>query len=312
MPELSGLELRHIRYFVAVAEELNLSRAARQLHISQPPLTRQIQQLESVVGAQLFTRTARGMALTEAGKVLLVEAGNLLSFTRQAVERTRSVALGKVGRLDIAGFGSMMLDAVPQFLARFRAAHPRIELVLQTLNRREQMVALQQGRITAAFIRQGDGTPDLASEPFMVEQLVAAVPADHPLGRRKRLALRDLVQLPLVVQGSGPRPNFTDTLLAMFADAKLQPQVTQNVGDSITAVAVVAGGFGVAVVPRSATLLKLPGVVFLPITDVTPGISNLVCIYRAQDQSAALQTFLAEMRAFRTERDKGEASDGLS
>ncbi len=299
MADLSALELRHLRYFVAVAEELNFSRAARQLHISQPPLTRQIQQLEAVVGAQLFTRTARGVELTEAGKVLLGEASNLLSFTRHAVERTRSVAMGKVGRLDIAGFGSLMLDVVPRFLAAFRAAHPRIELVLQTLNRAEQVVALRQGRITAALIREGNELPDIASEPFMHEQLVAAVPARHELGRRKRLSLRDLVQLPLVVQGSGPRPNFTDALLTMFAKAGLQPQVTQNVGDSITAVAVVAGGFGAALVPRSTSHLRLPGVVFLPVRDVTPNISKVVCIYRAHDRSAALQTFLEELRTFR-------------
>jgi DNA-binding transcriptional LysR family regulator len=206
-----------------------------------------------------------------------------------------------MGRLDIAGFGSLMLDTVPQFLARFRAAHPRIELVLQTLNRAEQVIALRQGRITVAFIRQGNELADIASEPFMHEQLVAAVPASHPLGKRKRLSLRDLVQIPLVVQGSGPRPNFTDTLLAMFAKARLQPNVAHSVGDSITAVAVVAGGFGAALVPRSTSHLKLPGVVFLPVHDVTPNLSKVVCIYRAEDQSAALQTFLAEMRMFREE-----------
>lgn len=301
MSELSALELRHLRYFVAVAEALNLSRAARQLHLSQPPLTRQIQQLEALVGAPLFTRSSRGMELTEAGRVLLAESRGLLAFASQAVERTRSVAEGKVGRLDIAGFGSLMLDAVPQFLARFRAAHPRIELVLQTLNRPEQVAALRQGRIAAAFIRRGNDPPDIATEPFMREELVAAVPAWHALARRKRLSLADLVAVPLVVQGSGPRPNFTDTLLAMFASAKLRPRVAQNVGDSITAVAVVAGGFGAALVPRSASHLQLPGVVFLPVQDVASGVADLVCIYRADDPSAVLQTFLAELRAFRRE-----------
>lgn len=305
MTELAALELRHLRYFVAVAEELNLSRAARRLHLSQPPLTRQVQQLEGLVGAPLFTRTARGMELTDAGKVLLAEARNLLAFTAQALERTRSVGLGQVGRLDVAGFGSLMLDAVPQFLARFRAAHPRIELVLQTLNRPEQVAALRQGRITAAFIRRGSDPPDIASEPFLREHLVVALPSGHPLAKRKRLALRDLVQVPLVVQGSGPRPNFTDTLLAMFANAGLKPEVAQNVGDSITAVAVVAGGFGAALVPRSASHLRLPGVVFLPVSDVAPGIADLVCIYRAEDRSPVLQTFLAELRAFRREMKPG-------
>ena len=302
MVDLSALELRHLRYFLAVAEELSVSRAARRLHISQPPLTRQIQQLESLVGASLFRRTARGMELTDAGKVLLAQTRSLLSLTRQAIERTRNVAEGKAGRMDVAGFGSLMLNAVPQFLASFRSAHPEIELVLHTLNRPEQMAALRQGRITAAFIRRGTNPPDIASEPFMREQLVAAIPAAHQLARRKRLHLADLAQVPLVVQGSGPRPNFTDTLLAMFAGAKLRPRVAQNVGDSISAVAVVGAGFGAALVPGSACHLELPGVVFLPVADVAPGIADLVCIYRSDDQSAVLQTFLRDLRAFKKRR----------
>jgi DNA-binding transcriptional LysR family regulator len=299
MPDRSALELRHLRYFVAVAEELNVSRAARRLNVSQPPLTRQIQQFEEIVGAPLFTRTTRGMVLTEAGKVMLADARNLLALTLEAVDHSRNVAMGRVGRIDVAGFGSLMLGAVPQFLARFRHSHPGIELVLQTLNRPEQVAALRQGRIAAAFIRQGNDPPDIASEPFMREELVAALPAAHPLARRKRIALRDVVQLPFVVQGSGPRPNFTDTLLAMFARAGLRPEVVQNVGDSITAVAVVAGGFGAAMVPRSASHLQLPGVAFVPVSDVTPGIADLACIYRRDDQSPVLQTFISELRAFR-------------
>lgn len=312
MNDLAALELRHLRYFVAVAEELNISRAAQRLHLSQPPLTRQIQQLEGLVGAPLFTRTARGMELTEAGRVLLAQARNLLAFTSQALDLTRSVALGRVGRLDVAGFGSLMLGAVPQFLARFRTAHPRIALVLQTLNRPEQVAALRQGRITAAFIRRGNDPPDITSEPFMREQLVAAVPSGHALAMRKRLSLRDLVQLPLVVQGSGPRPNFTDTLLAMFKQAGLQPEVAQNVGDSITAVAVVAGGFGAALVPRSASHLQLPGVVFVPVSDVTPGVADLVCIHRTDDPSPVLRTFLDELRRFREELDTAAGESGAA
>jgi len=299
MNDLAALELRHLRYFVAVAEELNLSRAARRLHLSQPPLSRQIQSLEGIVGAALFTRTARGMDLTDAGKVLLTEARNLLEFANQALERTRSVARGQIGQIHVAGFGSLMLDAVPQFLAHFSRAHPLIEIVLHTLNRPEQLAALRQRRIGAAFVRGGPVAPDIAAEAYVREHLVAALPTTHSLAKRKRVNLRDLAQLPLVMQGSGPRPNFTDTLLGLFANAGLQPMVAQNVGDSITAVAVVAGGFGAALVPASTRHLRLPGVAFVPVSDIPLATADILCIYRAEDRSPVLQTFLRELRVFR-------------
>lgn len=302
MKDLAALDLRQLKYFIAVAEELNLSRAARRLNISQPPLTRQIQQLEAAVQAPLFLRSARGMQLTESGRVLLVDARRLVDLAVQALERSRSAARGQVGRIDIAGFGSLMLDAVPEFLARFRRARPGVELSLQTLNRPEQIDALRQNRISVAFNRLGNIPPDIASEPFMREHLVAAVAAGDPLARRKRVAMREFARHPLVVQGSGPRPNFTDTLLAMCARAGFQPEVAQTVGDSVTAVALVAGGFGVAFVPRSASHLQLPGVAYVPLTDATAGAADLVCIFRKGDDSPVLAAFLQELRAYRRER----------
>lgn len=307
MKDPGWLDLRQLRYFVAVAEELNLSRAARRLNLSQPPLTRQIQQLEEGMGTALFTRSARGMQLTEAGTVLLGDAQNILRLTLQAAERTRSAGKGRVGRIDVAGFGSLMLDAVPQFLARFRSAYPGVELTLQTLNRPEQVEALRQNRIALAFIRRGANPPDIAQEPFMPERLVAAVNASDPLALKKRVWLKEFKGRKLVVQGSGPRPNFTDTILAMCAKAGLQLEIAQSVGDSVTAVALVAGGFGVSFVPGSATHLQLPGVVYVPLADPTPGIADLVCIYRKGDESPVLAAFLRELRAFRREELEGRA-----
>jgi DNA-binding transcriptional LysR family regulator len=301
MKDLDSIDLRHLKAFIAVAEELNLSRAARRLNRSQPPLTRQIHQLELALGAPLFTRSARGMQLTNAGHALLADARQILQLTAQVAERVRSAALGQAGRIDIAGFGSLMLDAVPQFLARFRRAYPRVELTLQTMNRPEQVEALRQNRISAAFIRRGNEPPDITYEPFMAEKLMVALSASDALAGRKRVSLRDLASRRLVVQGSGPRPNFTDTLIAICVQAGFQPQIAQMVGDSITAVALVAAGFGVALVPHSATHLNLPGVVYVPIADVKAGIADLVCIYRKGDESPVLAAFLRELRAFRKE-----------
>jgi DNA-binding transcriptional LysR family regulator len=174
-----------------------------------------------------------------------------------------------------------------------------VELTLQTLNRPEQVEALRQNRISAAFIRRGNDPPDIESELFLRENLVAAVAAGDPLASRKRVRLRDFAQHNLVVQGSGPRPNFTDTLISMCAGAGFQPRVAQMVGDSITAVGLVAGGFGAALVPRSASHLQLAGVVYVPLADATPGVADLVCIYRKDDRSLVLESFLDQLRAFR-------------
>ena len=301
MNDVNSLDLRQIRYFIAVAEDLNLSRAARRLHLSQPPLTRQIRQLEEAMGTPLFTRSPRGMHLTEAGKVFLADVRNILLMTRRATERVRSAGLGRIGHLDIAGFGSLMLDTVPRFLARFQGIFPRVDLRLHTLNRPEQVEALRQGRISLAFIRRGTNPPDIAQEPFMPERLVAAVSATDRLASRKRVWLREFAGRKLVVQGSGPRPNFTDTILALCAQAGFHPEVSQTVGDSITAVALVAAGFGVSFVPRSASHLQLPGVVYIPLADVGAGIADLVCIYRGDDESPVLAAFLRELRIYSKE-----------
>ena len=301
----SRLELRHLRYFLQVAQELNLSRAARLLHISQPPLTRQIQQLESLVGTQLFVRGAQGMQLTEAGAKLQIEARNVLVSADLAIERTRSVALGQSGRLHIGAFGSVLLGVVPSFLALFQRNYPGVELTMHTLRRHEQLEALRHGRISAAFIRASNDLPDgVGSQPFAREHLLAAVPSVHELARRKRLRLRDLAGCAIVMQGSGPRPNFTDTLLALFSKHGVKVDVVQTVDDSIAAVSVVAAGLGVALVPGSIRNLQVPGVTYIAVEDIPGGSSDLMCIFATRHRSPALRSFLEAVREFHTRPDQ--------
>lgn len=296
---LTLLDFRQLQFFVAVAEEKSISRAAVRLNISQPPLTRIIHAIEKTVGAPLFVRTARGVTLTIAGEALCLEAKRLLELAYGAVERIRSVAKGEAGHLAIGGFGAVMLDAVPRFLGYFRKQYPSIAISLQTLNRSDQIQALRAGRIDAAFTRRGANPPDISSEPFMPETLVAAVPITDPLAEHTKIRLSDLSGRSLIVQGSGPRPNFTDSLLAMCSNAGFYVSEIQSAGDSVTAVALVAGGFGVALVASSASSLRLPGVAYLPVTDATPGIVDLECIYRRDNVTPALTLFLRELQEFR-------------
>jgi DNA-binding transcriptional LysR family regulator len=294
------MDLRHLRYFIAVAEEQNIGRAATRLHISQPPLTRQIQQLEEELGVRLFTRTPRGMELTQAGELFLDEARNIRAVVEQATERTQRAGQGKLGRLDIAIFGSAILGTIPQVLLAFRTAYPDVKIVLHTMTKGEQIEALRQRRITAGFNRMLSPLPEIASELVTMETLLLAINENHPLAGQAEISFRMLADNPLVLFPAAARPNFVDKVMGLCQEMGFVPEVAQVVGDAVTGVALVASGFGVCLVPESATVLALPGVVYRPIADLPEHARvDLSCIYRADDQSPLLAAFLDTVRALR-------------
>ncbi|MNZ47726.1 HTH-type transcriptional regulator TfdS [compost metagenome] len=293
------MDLRHLRYFIAVAEEQNIGRAAARLHISQPPLTRQIQQLEDELGVRLFTRTPRGMELTGAGELFLEEARNIRALVDQATERTQRAGQGKLGRLDVAIFGSGILDTIPKVLLAFRNAYPEVKLVLHSMSKGEQIEALRQRRIDAGFNRMLAPLPDLATQLVATESLFLAVHESSPLAREAVVPFKALAEHPLIVFPTGARPNFVDKVMGLCQQMGFVPEVAQEVGDSVTGVALVAGGFGVCLVPQSASVLTFPGVVYLPISGAPENASvDLSCIYRADDQSPILAAFLQTIRTF--------------
>lgn len=294
------MDLRHLRYFIAVAEEQNIGRAATRLHISQPPLTRQIQQLEEELGVRLFIRTPRGMELTQAGELFLDEARNIRAVVEQATERTQRAGQGKLGRLDIAIFGSAILGTIPQVLLAFRTAYPDVKIVLHTMTKGEQIEALRQRRITAGFNRMLSPLPEIASELVTMETLLLAINENHPLAGQAEISFRMLADNPLVLFPAAARPNFVDKVMGLCQEMGFVPEVAQVVGDAVTGVALVASGFGVCLVPESATVLALPGVVYRPIADLPEHARvDLSCIYRADDQSPLLAAFLDTVRALR-------------
>jgi LysR family transcriptional regulator, benzoate and cis,cis-muconate-responsive activator of ben and cat genes len=290
------VELRHLRYFVCVAEELNIGRAALRLHISQPPLTRQIQQLEDELGALLFKRTSRGVELTDAGRVLYEEARHILGQAERAAERTHKAAQGLLGRIDVAIFGSGIFGVIPQLLRRFRDAYPEVSIVLHSLDKDAQLDALRHRRITVAFNRLMRPVEGLCSETILTEPLFVAVPSDSPLTARTAITMEELAPHPLVLFPTGSRPSFIDQVSGMCRAAGFVPQVAQEVRDVVHAVALVATGFGVALVPRSATFMHIPGVTYRPLHHPTPAQVDLCCIYRSDDDSCILQAFLGSVR----------------
>ncbi|MCM2329924.1 MAG: LysR substrate-binding domain-containing protein [Pseudomonas sagittaria] len=299
------MDLRHLRYFIAVAEEQNIGRAAARLHISQPPLTRQIQQLEEELGVQLFTRTPRGMELTPAGELLLEEARNIRAVVEQATERTQRAGQGKLGRLDIGIFGSAILDIIPKVLAEFRAAYPEVKVVLHSMNKNEQIEALRQRRISVGFNRIITPLPDISSELVATESLLLAISASHPLAQQAVVPFAALAEHPLVLFPTGSRPSFIDRVIGLCQQAGFVPQVSQEVGDIVTAVALVASGFGACLVSESTAVLALPGVVYRPLSGLPDNARiDLSCMSRSDDRSPILAAFIGVVRAYR-ERTAG-------
>jgi len=297
------MEFRQLKYFIAVAEELNIGRAATRLHISQPPLTRQIQQLEEEFGTQLFLRTARGVELTQAGEMLLRDARNIRDLMQQAIERVREAGQGKRGKMDIGIFGSGILDVIPKVLHAFRATHPDVQIALHQMSKKEQIEALRQHRIMAGFNRMLGPLPDISSEPVMLESIMVAVNEKHPLAAKAAILLKELAGQPLILFPSGARPSFIDKVWALCADEGFEPNVAQEVGDAPTSVALVAAGFGLSLVPEAATSLSVPGVVYRRLANAPDAVVDLSCIYRTDETSPILQAFLQTIRDFRSKND---------
>lgn len=290
------MELRHLRYFVCVAEEKNIGRAALRLHISQPPLTRQIQQLEGQLGVQLFRRTNRGVELTDAGRVLYEDARKILGMAERAAERSSKAAQGLLGRVDVAVFGSGIFGAIPRLLRQFRKAYPEVSIFLHNMVKDEQIDALRHQRITLAFNRLMRPVDGLVSETLLTEALYVAMPSDSALSGRTAVKLEELQEVPMVLYPTGARPSFIDRVHEMCRDSGFAPVVAQEVGDAVHAVALVATGYGVTLVPHSALSMALPGIIYRPLFHASQPRVDLCCIYRQDDDSPILAALLSTLR----------------
>lgn len=302
---LGAIEIRHLRYFVAVAENHSFRAAAERLHVSQPPLTRQIQQLEELLGTQLFLRQPRGIELTAAGAIFFEDARNILTLAEQALDRIRLAGQGELGRLDVGVFGSAALDMVPRIIQSFRKLHPQVQIVLHNLDRGGQIKALNERRLTVGFNRFFGEEAGLEWEVVLTERLHLAVHSAHPFAQRESVAFSEIQGQPLILYPRTPRAGFIDHLMRMFHERKLVPTVVQEVDDVVTAVALVAAGVGLSLVVDSACNLSLPGVVYVPLREKDRATFNLCMIHRSDDDSPLLNAFLAVARSQRSSQKEG-------
>lgn len=299
--QLSAIELRHLRYFVAVAEEGTLRGAALQLHVSQPPLTRQIQQLENLLGVTLFERKPRGVELTTPGSILYEEARNILALLEQAALRTRQAAEGRLGRLEVGIFGSAIYGAVPTIIREFRAVHPKVEIILHNLDRPGQLKALRERRLTVGFNRFFGDEAGLSWEKVHSERMNVALYLDHPLTAKSSITLPEIGCEPLILYPRKVRPSFIDYVQKLFHEQGITPNIAHEVDDVTTAIALVSSGMGLSLVTQSASNLKLPNVTYVPLEHSDTGEFDLDIIYRCDDASPLLKAFLETVRGLRSQ-----------
>ncbi|HVY47011.1 MAG TPA: LysR substrate-binding domain-containing protein [Minicystis sp.] len=298
---IEAVELRHLRYFLAVAEERHFGRAAKRLRIAQPPLSRQIQALEAELRVALFDRGHRRIELTTAGEAFLTHARRIFDAVDLAVDEAQRAAAGKVGRIAIGYPSSVAFSGLPELLRAFRARSPGVEVALRELPPQEQVEALLGRRIDVGFIR-GAVDGELASRRVRSEPLLLALPKGHALAARARGAV-DLglcAREPFVCFPRHRGAAFFDQLMRVCHDAGFTPRIVQE-APQLDIVSLVAGGFGVAIVPGSLKKAKRPGVVFRTIAG-SPR-TELFVAWRPRDSSPVVRDFLDVVdRAFVRDR----------
>ena len=293
------MDLRHLRYFVAVAEELHFTRAADRLGIRQPPLSMQIKQLERQIGAPLFRRLSRGVELTAAGESFLVDTRNILSRLDDAVAAAESMARGQTGRLRV-GFGgaTYLPDLVPAGIMRYRSLYPDVLLSPEQSNTPSLVHGLREGRIDIAFIRPPvEDSEGLVIDVFFEEDMVVVLPVGHALGRGKSVSLGDLSKETFILFPQDIGPGLHGTIVTACMEAGFSPQIGQNASQIISIVPMIAAGFGVSLVPRSVASLSIKGVTYHSIKGSMLK-APVSLARRAGDRSVALDHFIKVLLDF--------------
>jgi DNA-binding transcriptional LysR family regulator len=285
------MELRHLKYFVAVAEELHFSRAAERVGIAQPPFSQQIKGLEEEVGAPLLLRTKRRVELIAAGRAFLPEARKVLAQAEHALNMARRAARGEVGQLVVGFVSSAVYGKFASVFGLMRARYPDVALVLQDLTSEEQVEAMEAHQLDVGLVRppvlMAEG---LTSRVIGREPLVVALPEAHPLAKQKRLKLAALAEEPFLLVPRHLGPGFYDQIIGLCARAGFTPRVVQEARTTATIVSLIAGSMGVSIVPASMQSLRRDGILYRPIEP--PVATNLAVMWRPRDASPVLRSFL--------------------
>ncbi|KIA82054.1 LysR family transcriptional regulator [Chromobacterium piscinae] len=289
------MELRHLRYFLAVAEELHFTRAAERLHIGQPPLSQQIQALEAELGVALFRRHQRKVELTAAGRQFLPRARQILADSAAAVAAARRAADGEIGELRIGFTSSLPLTPILHHsLQHYRAAYPDVRLTLREMFTAGQFDSLERGQLDLGFVRFNGPAPSaqIQVRELHRDRLLAVLPRAHPLARADSVALAELAREPLIGYPQESGAGLRDVILQLARQNGLELNVVQEAGEAITQIGLVAAGVGVAILPSPLECVQLAAVRYVPLSDHDAYLAMGIAVRRDED-SPLVANFLA-------------------
>ncbi len=289
------MELRHLRYFIAVAEELHFTRAAERLHIGQPPLSHAIQVLEADVGARLLERTKRWVRLTEAGKLFLADARKILAMAEQAVETARRAERGETGELRIGfTYSTPLTPLFAEVINRYRQEFPLVTLTLHEMATMRQLDAIGERTLDLGFTRPpevavpaGIKLTSLREDPLML-----VLPTGHPLAAKAAIEIRELEDESFVMYPPGAGTGIYPQILRLCRAAGFVPRIGQTAGEASTIIGLVAAGSGVTLLPASFDRIRMDGVCYRPITD-RDATTMLLLAQRDGEHAPLIDAFVA-------------------
>lgn len=285
------MELRHLRYAVAVADALNFTRAAERLNMAQPPLTQQIRALETELGVPLFYRTKRKVELTEPGRVFIERARRILDEVREMSAASRRAHRGEAGRIVIGFLSSIAFDYFPRVMRAFRTRYPDVEIELREMKHLPLLNALTTEAVDLVFIRNFFSDPAIRTQAVLRERFLAVLPAGHPLSGRRAVRPQDLKDEPFVTVVRRPAPSVYGHTIAICERAGFHPRVVQEANDIQSCVGLVSGGIGVAIVPDTISGLAIPGVAYCRLQGVTDQM-EIVIAWRRDDRNSVVPRFV--------------------
>ena len=301
------MDLRHLRYFLAVAEELHFGRAAQRLHMAQPPLSQQIRRLEEEIGCPLFLRTSRSVKLTPAGKALVDRARRTLHKVDEDLEAVRSVARGEVGVLKVGFVGSAMLTSLPAILGKYRRLYSRVQLHLSEFHTSQLIEALRDGSVDVALARDAGTAEDLHVEHAFMEHFIAVIPKRHPLASPRSIPIGSLKNEPFVFFPRAAGSYAWENAIRLCG---FHPNVVQEAPQWLTLVRLVGAGLGVTIAPASVEEITTPDVVCRKLLP-SGGSTSIDLVYRLTESSPLVKAFCEVFKSSRSSR-RAPAQPGLS
>jgi len=290
-----GMEFRHLRCFVALAEELHFGRAAQRLSMSQPPFSVNIRQLEEAIGTRLFIRDSKGVCMTAAGQAFREHAQTLLARAEEAKSLARDVGAGALGTLRVGFVGSMLYRGLPRWMQCFQQEHPRIEVILQEINSQQQIEALVHDDLDVGFVHTHKLIAPLTAELVGSEPFVCCMPTGHTMASCAEVPLGALREEPFVLFSRRAAPDYHERIVDMCQAAGFYPRVRHEVRHWLSVVAAVAHGMGVSVVPAPLEHSGITGAVFRPLAPPVVK-TNVYCVCNPKRDQPTRELFLAVVR----------------